>query len=150
MGGATVAVQQTDVYNATAGQTAFTASATPVTSSTIYVVAGGVLLGTADFSVSGTTLTLGTGVPVDTIVTWAYWTTLTNAGTQTIESFTAASDGETDFTLAHTPISGGIVLVAPNGVIQAIPNWSLIAPATVRLASPGVLTGEIVTVSYRY
>lgn len=70
-GGGSGGTTNRDVFTTTDNQTVFTATKTVKTDSQVFE-SGTLMNPTADYTVSGSTLTLTVGVPAGTIVTWYY------------------------------------------------------------------------------
>lgn len=138
-------VIQTDRWDGDDSTTTFVATSTVETNGTLYVALNGIIQDPDTYTITINTLeTLFTPASTDSI-SWAYYTTIPETITLATESFTGVA--ETDFELTNTPISGGVLYVAVDGVISSPTNWSVIAPKTIRFTSEQ--TAEII-IGYAY
>ena len=145
-GGGTTAAKQ-DQFNGDGSTTVFTLTSAPATSGVLYVALNGLPQPTTAFSVSGSNVTMGAAPITDALLAIGYFTALPGSVTHTQEDFTGAAG--TDFTLAHTPATNGVLLVALRGMVQPQTSWSLIGATTLRFSS-AVPTGDAVSISYNY
>jgi hypothetical protein len=145
-GGGTTAFKQ-DQFNGDGSTTIFATTAAPATNGIAYVALNGLPQPTTAFSVSGSNVTMGSAPITGALLAVGYFTALPGSVTHTQEDFTGAA--ATDFTLAHTPATNGVLLVALRGMVQPQTAWSLVGATTLRFAS-AVPTGDKVSISYNY
>lgn len=135
-------VLNTDSFIATNGQSVFNATS-PNIAGTIYVAVNGLIdTPTTDYSVSGTTLTLSTGVPAGTQVTWEYFMSGTNP--YQTDAFTATSN-QTIFTASKTPLF--VMYLTVNGQVQT-KGTDYNMSGSVATLTNGVPAGSIVLWTY--
>jgi hypothetical protein len=71
--GGVASALQVDTFTSTNNQTVFTASTTPA--ATLYLsINGSIQTPSSDYTVSGSTATLASGIPSGNVVLWAYFT----------------------------------------------------------------------------
>lgn len=146
-GGGGSAAQKEDDFAGDGSTTAFTASSTPASGGTIAVTLNGLTEITSAYSVSGSTLTMGSAPLSGATLSWIYFTTIPSSQTPIQEDFTATA-AQTDFVLAHTPVSG-TTMVYSGGLFQPLANYSIVSGSTVRFGA-GQLSGQKISVIYRY
>lgn len=146
-GGGTTAFRQ-DQFTGNSSTTIFTLGAAPATNGIAYVALNGLpQIYTTAWSVSGSNITMVAAPITGASLTVGYYTALPGSVTHTQEDFTGAA--ATDFTLAHTPATNGILLVSLRGLIQPQTTWSIVSSTTLRFTS-AVPTGDKVSISYNY
>lgn len=146
-GGSSAPVLGSDSFTATAAQTEFVLSNAPLVGGIVYVSRDGVVARGADWSLTGSTVTFGTGLDAGVEVQIVYWRTAPTGATPGGEGATA-TEGQTVFGLAHT-ISSALV-VAVNGVVQRSTSWAITGGGTSLTLTVGAEAGTDVWISYLY
>lgn len=136
----------TDVFTATAAQTAFILTFEPLSGGIVYVSRDGVVAREADWSLTGSTVTFGVGLDAGTEVQIVYWRTAPTGAAPAMEGF-SASEGQEEFTLAH--VAGTVLVVSINGVVQRSTAWSIVGGSTLTFTT-GLVLGDDVWISYLY
>lgn len=145
-GGGTTPVLATDSFVATASQTDFVLSNSPLANGVTYVTRDGVVAKASDWSLSTDTVVFGTGLDAGVEVQVGYWRTAPSGSTPYGEGFVATA-GQTDFPLTHTATA---VLIVAVGIVQATTAWSLTGGGTTLTFTSGLVAGDDVWIAYLY
>lgn len=136
----------TNAFVATASQTDFILTNTPLSDGIVYVSRDGVVAKASDWSLIGSTLTFGTGLEAGVEVQVVYWRTAPDGTTPIGEGFVATSD-QTDFSLSHP--TRAVLVVSLNGVVQSSTAWSVVGGSTLTFGT-GRFADDVVWISYLY
>jgi hypothetical protein len=146
-GGGTAPVVAVDAFIATASQTTFGLSHTPLADGILYVTRDGVAAKVADWSLSGDDVVFGTGLDAGVEVEVRYWRTAPDGASPAFDGF-VATGGQTDFALSHT--ASAALVVARGGVIQSSTAWSITGGGTTLSFTSGLVAGDDVWIAYLY
>ena len=146
-GGGTTPALQTDSFTATASQTAFVLSDSPLANGILYVTRDGLLARASDWSLAGSTVTFGTGLDAGVEVQIAFWRAVPDGTAPAFESFTA-TEGQASFPLSH--IATLALVVARGGVVQATTAWSVTGGGATLTFASGLEAGADVSIAYLY
>lgn len=144
--GAISAKQDEFVGNSSA--TSFTLSATPSTNGIVYVSLNGLPQITSSWTLSGSNILMGVAPITGATLSVGYFTALPGAISHMQEDFTG--DAVTmGFSLAHTPATGGVLVVAVGGLVQPQTSWSLVG-GNVLTMTTAPANGATLSCSYNY
>ena len=146
-GGSSAPVLGSDSFTATAAQTEFVLSNAPLVGGIVYVSRDGVVARGADWSLTGSTVTFGTGLDAGTEVQITYWRTAPTGTTPGSDSFTA-TEAQTIFLLSQTATVA--LVVAVNGVVQSSTAWAITGGGASLTLTVGAEAGADVWISYLY